>query len=192
VATVTMKKDAALTEPQAIKVIQDAGYKVVSFKCAEPPKQTAYLFRVSRFEPEGRANLENRLREDLGNADKVAVDSLGRVSVVVSGDAAAMRGALSASLKKRGVAADGFETVTWPRLEATYVVAVSGMHGAVEARTVLDALAGVAKVVAVHVYQDTGTAALWLKEPCDALEANVRSALTVSGFSVARFELQAD
>jgi hypothetical protein len=187
-----MKNGAVLTELKASKVIQDAGYKVVSFKCGEPPKQTAYVFRVSQFEPDGRTNLENRLREDLGNADRIAVDSLGRVSVVVSTDAAAMQGALSASLKKRGVAAEGFETVTWPRLEATYVVAVSGMNGAVEARTVSDALAVVAKVVAVHVYQDTGTAALWLKEPCDALEANVKAALTAAGFSVSRFELKAD
>ena len=72
------------------------------------------------------------------------------------------------------------------------MVAVSGMNGAVETRTVADALAGVAKVVAVHVYQDTGTATLWLKEPCDALEANVRAALTPAGFTVSRFELKTD
>ena len=187
-----MKHDAVLTELEASKVIRDAGYKVVSFKCGEPPKLTACLFRVRRFEPYGRASLENGLREDLEDADKIAVDSLGRATVVVSGDAAAAREAVSASLKKRGVAAGDFETRAWPKLDAAYVVAVSGMSGAVEMRTVADALARVAKVVAVHVYQDTGRATLWLKEPCDALEANVRAALAPAGFSVSRFELQAD
>ncbi|HTF89760.1 MAG TPA: hypothetical protein VK843_15205 [Planctomycetota bacterium] len=190
-ATVTMKDDAVLTERKATKVIRAAGYKVVSFKHGEPPTQTAYLFRMNRFEPDQRASLEKELREDLEGADMVAVDSLGRATVVVSGDAAA-REAVSASLKERGVAAEAFETKIWPKLDATYVVAISGMNGAVETRTVSDALAGVAKVVAVHVYQDEGSATLWLKEPCDALEANVRAALTPAGFSVSRFELKAD
>jgi len=187
-----MANDAVLDERNASKVIRNAGYKVVSFTRGEPPKRTAYLFRVSRFEPDTRASLENGLRDDLEGADKVAVDSLGRATVVVKGDAAAAQEAVSASLKKRGLAAEGFETKTWPKLDATYVVAVSGMKGAVETRTVADALAGVAKVVAVHVYQDTGTATLWLKEPCDALEANVRAALTPAGFTVSRFELKTD
>ena len=192
VATVTMEDPAVLTEQEASKVIQGAGYKVVSFKAGEPRKVTAYLFRVSGFGPDGRASLEKGLLEDLEDADRVAVDSLGRATVVVSGDAVAAREAVSASLEKRGVAAEGFETETWPELEATYVVAVHGMSGAVETRTVADALAGVDKVVAAHVYQDAGTATLWLKEPCDALEANVRAALTPAGFSVSRFELKAD
>ncbi len=187
-----MKNDAVLGERDANEVIRNAGYKVVSFKRGEAPKLTAYLFRVSQFEPDGRASLENGLREDLEGADKVAVDSLGRATVVVSGDAAAAQNAVSASLQKRGHAAEGFETKTWPKLDATYVVEVSGMNDVVETRTVADALAGVAKVVAVHVYQDTGTATLWLKEPCDALEANVRAALTPVGFTVSRFELKAD
>ena len=187
-----MEDRAVLTEEEASQVIRDAGYKVVSFKAGEPRKLTAYLFRVSPFEPDGRARLEDGLRADLWGADKVAVDSLGRATVVVSGDAAAAREAVFASLEKRGVAAEGFETETWPGLDATYVVAMSGMNGAVQARTAADALAGVPKVVAVHVYQDTGTATLWLKEPCDALEANARGALTAAGFSVTRFELKAD
>lgn len=147
---------------------------------------------MNEFEPDIRAILEDGIREDLKDADKVAVDSLGRATVVVSGDAAAAREWLSLSLTKRGVTAEDFETKTWPKLDATYVVAVSGMNGAVETRTVADALAGVAKVVAVHVYQDAGTATLWLKEPCDALRANVMAALTPAGFSVLRFELKAD
>jgi hypothetical protein len=187
-----MKDDAVLTERTASKVIQNAGYEVVSFERGKPPTLTAYLFRVSMFEHEGRASLENGLREDLEGADKVAVDSLGRATVVLSGDAAAAEEAVSASLEKRGLAAEGFEKKTWPKLDATYVVAVSGMDDVVETRKVADALAGVAKVVAVHVYQDTGTATLWLKEPCDALEANVRAALTPAGFTVSRFELKAD
>jgi len=187
-----MEDRAVLTEEEASQVIRDAGYKVVSFKAGEPRKLTAYLFRVSPFEPDGRARLEDGLRADLWGADKVAVDSLGRATVVVSGDAAAAREAVFASLEKRGVAAEGFETETWPGLDATYVVAMSGMNGAVQARSAADALAGVPKVVAVHVYQDTGTATLWLKEPCDALEANARGALTAAGFSVTRFELKAD
>jgi hypothetical protein len=186
-----MKNRAVLTEREAGQVIRDAGYEVVSFEAGEPRKLTAWLFRVSRFEPDGRASLEQGLREDLPGA-RVAVDSLGRATVVVSGDPAPAREAVSASLEKRGVAAEGFETKIWPQLDATYVVAVSGMNGAVETRTVADALAGVAKVVAVHVYQDAGTATLWLKEPCDALEANARAALKPAGFSVSRFELQAD
>lgn len=192
VATVSMKNDAVLTEQAASKVITDAGYKVVSFKRGEPRKQTAFLFRLNELGPDERARLEDGLREDLEGADKVAVDSLGRATVIVSGDPAAAKEAVSASLKKRGVAAEGFETKTWPKLDATYVVAVSGMNGAVETRTVADALAGVAKVVAVHVYRDDGRATLWLKEPCDALEANVRAALTPAGFSVSRFELMAE
>src|SRR6185436_14134791 len=104
--------------------------------------------------------------------------------VVVGGEAAPGREAVFASLEKRGVAAEGIETRTWPKLDATYVVAVPGMNDAVEARAVADALAGVAKVVAVHVYQDTATATLWLKEPCDALEANVRAALEPTAFAV--------
>jgi microcompartment protein CcmL/EutN len=187
-----MESDAVLTERKASTVIRDAGYEVVSFERGEPPKQTAYLFRVSPFEPDGRASLESGLREDLEGADKVALDSLGRGTVIVSGDAAAVQDAVSASLRKRGQAAESFESRIWPRLDATYVVAVSRMNDAVETRTVADALAGVAKVVAVHVYQDTGTATLWLKEPCDALEANVRAALATGGFTVSRFELKAD
>ncbi len=191
-ATVGMESDAVLTEKVATKAIRDAGYEVVSFKAGEPPKRTAFLFRVNRFGPDERASLENGLREDVKNADNVAVDSLGQATVVVSGNADVAREAVSASLKKRGIAAEGFETMTWPKLEATYVVAVSGMDNVVEARTVADVLAGVAKVVAVHVYEDTGTATLWLKEPCDALESNVRAALTPAGFSVSRFELKSD
>ena len=181
-----------LTERRATQVIRDAGYKVVSFKAGEPPTRTAYLFRVSPFDPDRRASLETGLREDLKDADRVAVDSLGRATVVVRGDAAASREAVSASLKKRGVAAEGFETKTWPKLDATYVVAVSGMNGAAETRTVANVLAGVPKVVAVHVHEDAGTATLWLKEPCDALEANVKAALTPAGFSVSSFELKTD
>ena len=79
-----MKDDAVLTEREASKVIRDAGYKVVSFKVGEPPELTAFLFRVSKLEPDGRASLENGLREDLKDADKIAVDSLGRATVVVS------------------------------------------------------------------------------------------------------------
>lgn len=173
-------------------MIREAGYEVVSFERGEPPKRTAILFRVNTFDPDVRAILESGLRDDLKNADKVAVDSLGRATVVVSGDAAATREMISLSMKKRGVAAEGFETKTWPKLDATCVVAVSGMNGTVETRTVADALASVAKVVAVHVYEDTGTATLWLKEPCDALEANVAAALMPAGFSVERFELKAD
>jgi hypothetical protein len=187
-----MEDHAVLSEREATKVIRDAGYQVVSFEAGEPPEVTALLFRVSELEPDGRALLESGLREDLEGADKVAVDSLGRATVVVSGDAALAQEAVSASLKKRGIAAEGFETKTWPELDATYEVAVSGMSGALETRTVADALAGVSKVLAVHVYQDAGTATLWLKEPCDALEANVRAALTPAGFSVSRFELKAD
>jgi hypothetical protein len=190
-ATVTMQDRAVLAEREADRVIRDAGYEVVSFEAGEPRKLTAFLFGASTLGADGRASLERGLREDL-DADKVAVDSLGRVTVVVGGDAAAAREALSESLRKRGVAAEGFETKTWPQLDATYEVAVSGMSGAAEARAVADALAGVAKVVAVHVYQDAGTATLWLKEPCDALEANARAALTSAGFSVSRFELKAD
>ena len=187
-----MKGGAVLTERKATKVIQDAGYKVVSFKLGEPPVVTAYLFSVSKLEPEGRASIESGLRQELEGADEVVVDSLGRATVVVGGEAAPGREAVFASLEKRGVAAEGIETRTWPKLDATYVVAVPGMNDAVEARAVADALAGVAKVVAVHVYQDTATATLWLKEPCDALEANVRAALTPTGFSVSRFELKND
>jgi hypothetical protein len=186
-----MDDDAVLTESQAKKAIKNAGYKVVSFKRGEAPKRTAYLFRVNELEPDRRASLEAGLREDLAGADKVAVDSLGRATVVVSADSAAAREAVSASLKKRGLAAQGFETKTWPKLDATYVVAIPVMNELVETRTVADALAGVAKVVAVHVYEDTGTATLWLKEPCDALEANVKAALTPAGFTVSRFELEA-
>jgi hypothetical protein len=185
-----MKNDAVLTERNATKVIRAAGYKVVSFKRGEPPKQTAYLFRMGQFAPDQRSSLENDLREDLRDADKVAVDSLGRATVVVSGDAAAAREAVLASLKKRGVATEGLETKIWPKLDATYLLEISGMNGAVETRRVSDALASVAKVVAVHVYQDAGSATLWLKEPCEALEANVRAALTPAGFSVSHFELK--
>ncbi len=187
-----MKSDAVLRERDANIVIRSAGYKVVSFKRGELPKRTAFLFRVSEFEHGGRASLENGLREDLVGADQVAVDSLGRATVVMSGDAVAAQNAVSASLKKRGHAAEGFETKTWPKLDATYVVLVSGMTDVVEARTVADTLAVVAKVVAVHVDQDTGTATLWLKEPCDALEVNVRAALASGGFTVSRFTLEAD
>ncbi len=187
-----MKNDAVLRERDASIVIRSAGYKVVSFKRGELPKRTASLFRVSPFEPDARASLENGLREDLVGADQVAVDSLGRATVVMSGDAAAARDAVFASLKKRGHTAEGFETKTWPKLDATYVVELSGMSDVPETRKVADALAGVAKVVAVHVDQDTGTATLWLKEPCDALEANVRAELTPAGFAVSRFELKAD
>lgn len=186
------RNGAVLTEPEASQVIRDAGYQVVSFTVGEAPKRTAFLFRVNGFEPFVRGTLEDGFREDLENADQVAVDSLGRATVVVSGEAAAAREMLFLSMKKRGVAAEGFETKTWPKLDATYVIAVPGMNGVVETRSVADALAGVAKVVAVHVYQDTGTATLWLKEPCDALEANVRAALTPAGFAVSRFELKAD
>jgi len=191
-ATVTMENDEVLAERETSQVIQKAGYKVVSFARGEPPNRTAYLFRVSQFEPAGRASLENGLRKDLEGEDKVAVDSLGRGTVVMRGDAAAGQEAVSASLKKRGIAAESFETKTWPKLDATYVVAVSGMDDVVETRTVADLLASVAKVVAVHVYQDTGTATLWLKEPCDALEANVRATLTAADFTVSGFELKAD
>jgi hypothetical protein len=191
-ATVTMRDGAVLTERNAGKVIRNAGYEIVSFNRGEEPKLTAYLFRVSTFEPDRRASLENGLRGDLEGADRVAVDSFGRGTVVVSADAAAVQEAVSAGLRKRGLVADGFETKSWPKLGATYVVAVSRMDDVVEARKVADALAGVAKVVAVHVYQDTGTATLWLKEPCDALEVNVKAALTPGGFTVTRFELMAD
>ena len=191
-ATVTTKIGTVLTEVEATNVIRDAGYKVVSFTVGEAPKRTAFLFRVNRFEPIVRATLEDGFREDLKKADKVAVDSLGRVTVVVNSDAVAAREMLFLSMRKRGVVAEGFEAKTCPKLDATYEIAVSGMSGAVEAQTVADTLAGVAKVVAVHVYQDSGTATLWLKEPCDALEANVKAALTPAGFSVSSFELDAD
>jgi hypothetical protein len=187
-----MKNDAVLTERQATEVIGNAGYKVVSFKSGALPKRTALLFRVNTLEPDARASLESGLREELEGADKVAIDSLGRATVVVSKNPAAAEAAISASLKKRGLAADRFEAKTWPKLDATYVVAVAGMADVVETRTVANVLGGVAKVVAVHVYQDTGTATLWLKEPCDALEANVKSALASAGFTVSRFELEAD
>ena len=187
-----MEKDAILTESEATRVIKKAGYKVVSFKAGEPPKQTALLFHVSPANPDGRESLENGLREDLKDADRIAVDSLGRATVLVSGGAPAAREAVSASLKKRGVAAEGLETKTWPKLDAAYVLAVPGMNDAIRTRAVADALQGVAKVVAVHVYQDTGTATLWLKEPCDALEANVRAALAATGYSVSGFELKSD
>jgi len=187
-----MEREAVLTERDAKKVIQDAGYKVVSFQLGEPPKRTAFLFRVNQLEPGQRASLEGALREELTDADKVAIDSLGRATIVVRGDPAAAEASVSASLKSRGLATAGTETRTWPRLDATYVVAVPGMTGPAAARTIADALAGVAKVVAVHVYQDTATATLWLKEPCDALETNVKAALTPAGFSVARFELLGD
>jgi hypothetical protein len=192
VAAVTTKNDAVLTELEAGRVIRDAGYEVVSFKHGGPAKRTAVLFYVDEFDPGTRANLVNGLREDLKNADQVAADSLGRVSVVMSGNADAAREAVRTSLKKQGVAAEEFETKTWPKLDATYELAVSGMNGLFETRTLATALAGVPKVVAVHVYQDTGTATLWLKEPCDALEANVRAALSPAGFSVSRFELTTD
>lgn len=191
-ATVTTKIDAVLTELDASEVIRNAGYEVVSFNVGPPPRVTAFLFYVNEFEPDALAILENGLREDLKDADKVAVDSLGRATVVVSGKAAAARDAISASLKKRRVAAEGFETKRWPKLDATYVVAVSGMNGLIETRTAANVLAGVPKVVAVHVYQDTDTAMLWLKEPCDALETNVKAALMSAGYSVSRFELKAD
>ena len=191
-ATVTTKNGADLEELSTSEVIRKAGYKVVSFKVGEAPKRTAFVFRVNDFEPLVRETLENGFREDLKNADRVAVDSLGRATVVVSGDAAAAREMLFLSMRKRGVVAEGFETKTWPKLDATYEVAVSGMNGAAEARTVAGVLAGVAKVVAVHVYQDAGTATLWLKEPCDALATNVTAALTPAGFSVSSFELKAD
>jgi hypothetical protein len=184
-----MKKHEVLTPRKAREVIRIAGYKVVSFEEGAPHQVTAYLFRVGRFERDGRASLENGLREDLKDADKVAVDSLGRGTVVVSGEPAAAREAVLASLQKRGIATEGLETKGWPKPDATYVVAMSGMNGAVEAQTAADTLARVAKVLAVHVYQDTGTATLWLKEPCDALEANVKAALAPAGLSVSRFEL---
>ena len=187
-----MRDRAVLTEGEASKVIEDAGYKVVSFEAGDPRRVTALLFRVGALEPGGRAGLERGLREDLEDAHQVALDCLGRGTVVVSGDAAAAREAVSESLGRQGAAAEGFETKNWPQLDATYEVAVPGMRGADEARAVADALAAVPKVVAVHVYQDAGTATLWLKEPCDALEANVKATLAPAGFSVARFELQAD
>src|SRR5262245_23179544 len=187
-----MEGDATLGERKAHQVIQKAGYKIVSFQRGEPPKRTAYRFRVKELEPGARASLESGLREDLGGADKIAVDSLGRATVVVAGDPAASQELISATLKKRGLPTEGLETKTWPRLDATYVVAVSGMDEVDEMRKVADALAGVAKVVEVHVYRDTGTATLWLKEPCDALQTKVIAALAPAGFTVSRFELKAD
>jgi hypothetical protein len=74
-------------------------------------------------------------------------------------------------------------------LDATYELRVAELNDVVEARRVADALSGVAKVVAVNVYQDAGRATLWLKEPCDALEGNVRAALASAGFTLSRFEL---
>jgi hypothetical protein len=192
VATVTTKIDAVLTELEASEAIRNAGYEVVSFHAGPPPRMTAVLCYVNKFEPDVRAMLEKGLREDLKDADKVAVDSLGRVTVVVSGKAAAARDAVAASLKKREVVAEELETKSWPKLDATYIVAVTGMNGLIETRTLANTLAGVPKVVAVHVYQDTGNAMLWLKEPCDALETNVKAALTPAGFSVSRFELKDD
>jgi hypothetical protein len=192
VATVTMEDEAVLTERSASKAIRNAGYEVVSFERGLPPTRTAFLFRLSDFDPARRASLEDGLREDLEGADGVAVDSLGRATVVAGADAGAVQAALSASLARRGLAAEGFETRTWPKLEATYLVAISWRNDPAETRKVADALAGVPKVVAVHVHQDTGTATLWLEEPCDALEANVRAALTPGGFEVARFELLVD
>jgi hypothetical protein len=191
-ATVITANDAVLTELEASRVIRDAGFEVVSFNVGAPPKLAAVLFYVDKFEPDVRAIVENGLREDLKYADKVAVDSLGRATVVVSGNSAAAQEAVLASLKKRRVAAEGFKTASWPKLDATYELAVSGMNGVIETRTVANVLAGVPKVVAVHVYQDTGTATLWLKEACDALQTNVSAALTPAGFSVSRFELKTD
>ncbi len=189
-ATVVTEHDTVLTELDADRVIRDAGFDVVSFQIGPPPKLAAVLFYLDRFEPDERARVERALREDLEDADKIAIDSLGRATVVMSGRPAAAQAAVIASLKKRGVAAQELETRTWPKLDATYTVTVSGMNGLIETRTVANALANVSKVVAVHVYQDTGTAMLWLKEPCNMLEANVRSALELAGFSLSSFELE--
>jgi len=65
----------------------------------------------------------------------------------------------------------------WHHRRTRVVVAAPGRRAQLqvglplEVFEVFDALAGVDKVVAAHVYQDAGTATLWLKEPCDALEA---------------------
>ncbi|TAJ02739.1 MAG: copper chaperone [Planctomycetota bacterium] len=153
---------------------------------------SARLFRVGELAPRERASLEQGLRADLDGIDRVAIDSLGRGTVVMREGADAAPEALSASLSKRGSTAADFELRRWPRLDATYEVSVAGMSCSSETRKVADALAGVAKVIAVHVDREAGTATLWLKEPCDALEGNVRAALASAGFAPSRFELRAD
>ena len=187
-----MTGDAILTEQESVKVIEKAGYKVVSFEAGAKPGVVACLFRVGGLSPEGRTRLEKGLREDLKDAARVAIDSLGRATVLVKGDAAAARTALTASLERHGAAAEGLQIENWPQLEATYVVAASGMASPEAAQQVVDALTRVAKVKAVLVHQDTGTATLWLKEPCDALDKNVREALDAAGFPVTRVELKTD
>lgn len=175
----------------AKQVISKAGLEVVSFERGAAPTRTAYRFRLSEFEPARRASVERSLRAEWKGAEKVALDSFGRATVVFTGDGTDAREAVSASLKQRGLAAEDFETKRWPKLDATYVISVPATQDVDSARKVADALAGVAKVVAVHVYHDTGTATLWLKEPCNALEANVKAALASAGFTLARFELLA-
>jgi hypothetical protein len=184
-----MEGDAVLTEKKAREVIVAAGYKVVSFAEGAAPKVTAYRFRVKPLAPDARAKLEQGLREDVEAAERVAIDGLGRATVVLAPEAGDAREALLASLTKRGVVAEGFETKLWPKLDATYVVAVEGMRGSTDAQSVVDVLSEVPKVVAVHVDRDAGAVTLWLKEPCDALDAKVRAALEPTGLSVARFEL---
>lgn len=185
-----MEKDAVLTERASKKAIQAAGYKLVSFEEGAPARRTGYLFRVEELEARERAKLESDLREDLGGATRVAIDSLGRGTVVTSADAPDAREAIVASLVRGRVAARELDTRSWPALDATYAVAVPGMDTAVEARSVADLLEGVAKVVRVHVDHDAGVATLWLKEPCDALETSVRSTLATASFATARFELR--
>jgi hypothetical protein len=184
-AVLTMKTGATELKEDSVKSALVAnGWGVKEFKAGVAELFPVHVFQLTGTKAEDHPALAERLLGEIKGAKEVVIDTGGRAVVTLAKDGELTEASLAAALKaaKDGWSATKFETKQLPKSMTTYVVAVPKMTGGAEATKVREALAALPKVVVVQVFEDTKTAQIRLKEPCDKIAADVEAALKAKGF----------
>jgi hypothetical protein len=183
-AVLTMKTGASEVKEESVKSALVAnGWGMKEFKAGLAELLTVHVFQLTGTKAEDHPALAARLLEEIKGAKQVQIDTGGRAVVTLAKDGELTEASLAATLKaaKDGWSAKSFETKQIPKSMATYVVAVPKMTAA-DAAKVRETLQALPKVVVVQVFEETKTAQIRLKEPCDKIAADVAAALKAKGF----------
>lgn len=184
-AVVTMKSGApAISQETMTSAITKNGWGVKEFKEGLAELLKVHVFQLAGAKAEDHPALQKKLLEEIKGAKEVVIDSAGKAVVVLGKDGELTEATLATTLKaaRDGLLAKSLETKELPKSMTTYVVEVPAMKGEAEATKVRESLQALAKVVVVQVFQDTKTAQIRLKEPCDKIAADVTAALKAKGF----------
>jgi hypothetical protein len=196
-ATVTMKPGATIAAETAEKALRDAGFGMKEFSGGPAPHLLVARARIRAKEPAGAqpgaaalATLAAELPRELPALGEAFVEPDGRLTALSKKDAQLelqpLAAALAAALARRGLAAEGMETLRWPQGAAGYFAALRAPRDAAARGKARAAIEGIETVLAAIDRGDGGSWVVFTREPCANLEARLREALARAGLELVR------